>query len=155
MGSHTTLWSRGLVRSRVKIRPLYFHNQSVYGYQTWQNGNLPWWARAYKLTLPFDHVILWDQVINYSYHIFTTTVPMPTKLGKRVTYIDGFLPMKLHDSSITWSCEILWQPKIILSLLPQYLLTLNLISWWLAMKGFHLWCYSTLWPRVLRDHVTN
>ena len=42
-------------RSRDKIKT-YPHYQSAYGYQTWQDGNLPWWAPGCKVTWPFDHV---------------------------------------------------------------------------------------------------
>ena len=69
---------------------------------------------------------------------------MANKFGNTVTYLDGLLPIKLHDSSIIWSREITWQPKIIISLLPQCLCPPNLASWWHAMKGFHRQCYSTL-----------
>ena len=65
---------------------------------------------------------------------------MATKLGKKVTYLDGLQTITLH--------VVMWQPKIIISPLPQYLWPPNLAaSWWLAMRGFHLYCYSTLWSR--------
>ena len=64
------LWSCGRVWSRDKLESLYLCYQSVYGHETWQDGNLP------------------------------------------------FLPMILHDPLFTWSCEITWQPKIIISPLP-------------------------------------
>ena len=51
--------------------------------------------------------------------ISTTEVPMVTKLGRMVTYIDGLLPIKPHDPLITWSCKIMWQTKNIISLLPR------------------------------------
>ena len=41
-------------------------------------------------------------------------MPIATKLGKTVTYLDELLSIKLHDPSITWSCEIAGQPKIII-----------------------------------------
>ena len=31
----------------------------------------------------------------------TTTVPLPAKLGKMITYLDGLLPIKLHDPLMT------------------------------------------------------
>ena len=31
----------------------------------------------------------------------TTTVPLPTKLGKMITYLNGLLPIKLHDLLMT------------------------------------------------------
>ena len=36
------------------IQTLYLHYQSAYDHQTWYDGNLPWWAGAYKVTSPFD-----------------------------------------------------------------------------------------------------
>ena len=41
-----------------KLKALYLPYQSVYGHQTWQGGNLPWWAPAHKGKWPFDLVIL-------------------------------------------------------------------------------------------------
>ena len=32
--------------------------------QTWQNENLPCWVPTYKVTSPFDMVVLWDHVTN-------------------------------------------------------------------------------------------
>ena len=29
-----------------------------------------------------------------------------TKVGRKVTYLDGVLPMKSHDPLITWTSEI-------------------------------------------------
>ena len=61
---YMTIWSRGLARSREILKSLYIHYYSAYGYQTWQDGNLPWWAPAYKVTWPFDHMVLQDHVTN-------------------------------------------------------------------------------------------
>ena len=44
-------------RSLDKLKT-FLHYQSVYGHLTWQDGNLPWWAPAQKITWPFDHVVL-------------------------------------------------------------------------------------------------
>ena len=43
---------------------------------------------------------------NYNYYHFTTTLSMTNKLGRRVTYIEGLLPIKSNYSSMTWSFEI-------------------------------------------------
>ena len=51
-------------RSRGKLKTLYLHYQGLYGYQTWPDGNLPWWAPAHKVKWPFDHVVLWNHVTN-------------------------------------------------------------------------------------------
>ena len=36
--------------------------------------------------------------------ISNTRLPMPTELGKIITYPDGLLPIKSQDSLIMWSC---------------------------------------------------
>ena len=38
---------------------LYLHYHNAYGYQTWQDANLPWWDPIHNVTWLFDHVILW------------------------------------------------------------------------------------------------
>ena len=73
---------------------------------------------------------------------------MATKLGKTVTYLDGFLPIKLHDPLITWSCDITRLPKII-SVLPQCLSPPHLACWRLVMRGFCQNCHVTFWLRGL------
>ena len=55
--SHITLWSH-IVRSCDKLKSVYLHYHSAYGYQTWQDGNLPWWAPAHKVTWLFDRMVL-------------------------------------------------------------------------------------------------
>ena len=49
-------------KSRDKLKKLYLVYQGAYGHQTWQDGNLPWWTPAHKVTWLFDHVILRDNV---------------------------------------------------------------------------------------------
>ena len=44
------------------------------------------------------------------------TVYMATKLGRIVTYIEGLLLMEIL---VTWSCEITWPTRTIISPLPQ------------------------------------
>ena len=102
-------------RSCGKPKTLYLHYQGLYGYQTWSDGNLPWWAPAHKVKWPFDHVVLWNHVTNYNRCISTTIVPMASKLGRMVTYDDELLPVKSHDPLVTLSWEITWQTKIIIS----------------------------------------
>ena len=38
------------MRSLDKLKPLYFLCRSAYGHQTWQDGNLSWWAPTHKVT---------------------------------------------------------------------------------------------------------
>ena len=50
--------------SLEKLKPFYLYYQSAHGYQTWQDGNLPWWALSYKVASNFDHVVFWDHGTN-------------------------------------------------------------------------------------------
>ena len=53
-------WSRGLMRSRGKLKSLYLHYHSVYGHQTW------------KMVIYFDELLLiksHDPLITWSYKI--------------------------------------------------------------------------------------
>ena len=50
-------------RSPDKPNTLHLHYQSVYGHQTWQDGNLSWWPPAHKVTWPFDHVVFWNYIV--------------------------------------------------------------------------------------------
>ena len=91
-----TFWSRGVDRSRGKLKPLYLHYQRVYGHQTWQDGNLPW-------------------------HLW------------------------IHDPLTTWSCEIMWQTKIIIFPLPKFLWPPNLAKWQPILIDTCLLNHMILW----------
>ena len=119
------MWSCKFTRQTKK----YLHYQSVYDHQSWQDGYLLWWAPAHKVTGPFDCVVSQDHVI-YKNHISTYTVPMTTKLGKMITYLQGLLPIKSHEALIVWSCKITWQTKTTISPLPQNLMPTNFAGWW-------------------------
>ena len=60
---------------------------------------------------------------------------MATKLGRKVIHHDRLLPINFHDPPITWSCEITWNTKTIISPLSQWLRPRNLVGWWLILKG--------------------
>ena len=66
-------------------------------------------------------MVLKGHVTEENHYISTTRVPMATKLDKMITYFDGLLPIKSHDSLITWSCGITWKTKTIISPIPQCL----------------------------------
>ena len=78
------------------MKTLYLHYHNAYGHQTGQDSDLSGGAPTHKVTWPFDHVILRNQVTNVNY-ISTTTVPVHkvTKVGNIMTYIDGSLGIKL------------------------------------------------------------
>ena len=50
---------------------------------------------------------------------------MATKLGRFVTYYKELPPIKLQDPSVTWSCEVTWQIKNVISLLAEGLIALS------------------------------
>ena len=56
---------------------------------------------------------------NKNHYISASRVCMTTKLSKMVTYLDGLLRLKSHDHLVTWSCEINWQTKSIISSMPH------------------------------------
>ena len=57
MGSHPkghmNLWSRGLARSRYKLKALFLNYHSAYGHQNWQDGDSPSKVSTHKVTWPF------------------------------------------------------------------------------------------------------
>ena len=120
---------------------------------TWQDVNLSWWTLANRVTWPFDHVILRDHVIIWNYYSSTTTVSLVTKLGKLVPCHKGLLSIMLLHALATWSCEIMWETKTIMPLLPQYLCTK---TWqhsdlpWLPFTHKVEWPYNyvVLWYHV-------
>ena len=131
---HTMLQSRGFAKSFDKRKSLYVYYQSTYGYQTWQNGDILWEASNHKVILRFDHVLFQSHVIEKSLYIHNQS-GYPYKIGRMLTYLDEFLPIKSHHPLITWSCKITWQTKTILSPLPQCLWPWNIVGWWLILKG--------------------
>ena len=99
--SHMTPWSSGHARWLDKLKHLHLHYHSTYGHQTWQDDDLPWWAPTHKITSPFNHVVLQDNVTNSNCYISTTT------------YNEERRPILLYDSSIT----VLVMPNDILNML--------------------------------------
>ena len=76
---------------------------------------------------------------------------MATKLGKMVTYIDGSLPIKLHDHLIKLSSKIMWQPNfegILPTKLHDALITWSFQITW-STKGHYI---STITMPVVTKH---
>ena len=48
------LWSRGLVKQREKLDPLYLYYHNAFNHQTWQEGNLLWEASHHKVIQPLN-----------------------------------------------------------------------------------------------------
>ena len=42
-------------------------------------------------------MVLQNHLINKNHHISTDRVPLATKLGGMITYLNGFQPIKSHD----------------------------------------------------------
>ena len=118
--SYSTLWSRGLARSRDKLT---------------LSSPLP---RCHSPPMLYDPLITWSSKITWQAKtiINTTTMPMAKKLGRMFTYTEWLLAIKLHGHIIRWSCEIEWQTKNI-SPLPQCLWPQNLAWWWLTLTDFY------------------
>lgn len=57
--------------------------------------------------------------ISRNVYISNTKVPMVTKLGRVVTYVEELRAIKSHDLLRTWSWKIAEQTKVIMSPLPQ------------------------------------
>ena len=71
-----------------------------------------------------------DHLRNYNHYISITRVPMATKLGKMITYLDRLLLIKSHDPLISWSCKITLQNKTTISPLSERLWLPNLAGWY-------------------------
>ena len=56
----------------------------------------------------------------------------------------GLLTHEISGPLITWSCEIIWQTKVIICLQPQCAWPLNFVGWGLKMKSSHSWSHMTL-----------
>ena len=80
---------------------------------------------------------------------------MTTKLSRMIAHLDELLPIKSHDSLITWSCDITWQDKVITSPLPQCLWPWNLVGWWLILKGSKTGSLQHPDLGVLQSHVAD
>ena len=72
---------------------------------------------------------------------------LTTKLSRIRTYFEGLLPINLLNSLVTWSCEITWQTKTIISPIQQCLWPPILAGWW-DIEGLLPWSHMTLWLRV-------
>ena len=135
------------------------HYHGACGHQTWRDGNLSWWYLTHIITWHFDHLVLEDHVTNENHCITITTVPMATKLGRMVTYLERFQHIKLHNPLTMWPCKITWQTKNIISLLTNCLWPPKLAEWWLTLRGSFPYGHMTLNKVVFVvdfcDNLTN
>ena len=74
--------------------------RSVYGWQTWQDCSYLEWLPPIKL---LNSLITWSCKMTWQTKI-STAMRMTTKLGKMVTPLAGFLPVKSNFPLMKWSC---------------------------------------------------
>ena len=83
----------------------YFHFYMTYDHQTWQDGNLPWWAPAYKHTWT---LIMWSCKITWQTKIIISSLPQclwPPNLASWWLAMRGFY----YHPLVTWSCKVMGQ----------------------------------------------
>ena len=130
--NHMMLWLCDLATSYDKLKPFHLQYNSFHRYQNWQDGDLPWAVPTDKVTEPFDYlifqnhvlvtwpskqVVLLDHLVRKHY-VWTTTLPIITKLCWVVTYNKELSLMKVHNWWIRWYCEVTGQTKYFISSLP-------------------------------------
>ena len=141
-----TLWSRGLWRSSDKLKSLYLHYQSAYGYHTWQESNLPCWTLAYKIAWSFDYVVLRNYITNYH----TTTLPQhlwPTNVVGLELILTGFWAKGQMN---LWSLSLVRSPDKLKSLYLRYDSAYSNQTW---QDGNFIWWASTYIVTWLLDYV--
>ena len=72
---------------------------------------------------------------------------MAKKPGIVVAHDEGNSPIMSHDPLTTYSREVMWQIKSLMSPIPQNLWPPNLTGGWLMIRRIHAWCHMTLWLR--------
>ena len=77
-----------ITRSRNDLKLLYPYYHNIYRHKTWQAGDLSSGASTHNVTPPFGHVALRDHVPNSKQHAFTTRMPMATKRGRMMIYLE-------------------------------------------------------------------
>ena len=145
-----TLWPRGHVRSRYKLKALYLLFWKVYDHETLQGSHLWQGKITYNVTwLSLSHVKSCDKM-KMKYLLLNNACDQ--QLGRMVTYDEENSPIMSHDSLTTWSHEVTWQNKNRISHPLQNLWPPNLAEWWLMIRETHTECQVTLWSR---DNVSS
>ena len=112
----------------------YLPYHSIYDHQTWKRGNLLWGAPSYEVLCLLSHLcdVKWQITLcEKKHYIFTVTVPVAPDIAGLLP--DELLHIKYCGSWITWSYEIKWQIKNIVSPLPQILWPSSLAEWQVTM----------------------
>ena len=132
------LWSRDLGRSFDQLTPLYLHCHSTYGPQTWYDGYIPW---RLLTTKSYKALIMWYCKVtktNKNHCISTIRVPIATKLGRMMTYLDVLPPIRVYSkpmlhwlSNAAPFCENLYKALFWSKTLRKGIE---------QGKGWHFWC---------------
>ena len=102
-----------LPQCRDQLKPFYLRHHSVYGHQS---GRIATYHElAIKLHDP-HHVVFQDHVTKQNHYISTAMLPLATKLV--ASYPEALLSKNWHGSWVTWSCEVTWQSKTVISSIP-------------------------------------
>ena len=135
--NHMALWLRSLARLRNKLKPIILSMATKLGRM----------VTYLKKLLTIKHLVLWSFGLARSRanknHISPTRLPMATKLGRIIRYLIVLLPIKSLYILISWSCEITWQNKSIISPRPQWLWPPNLVEWWITLRGSYHYSHLT------------
>ena len=139
--SHMNLWSCGVVRLHDNLKSLCLHYHSTYDHQTWQAGELPWGTSTHNVTSLFGHARSPDKLepLYLYYKNITKTLQDGDLLWQPFT-------LKSNDHTTTWFCEITWQTKIIIVLLPQCVWSQKLTGYddipWVTSTHKVTWSYN-------------
>ena len=103
-GSHKVTWlfDHVILLDHWK-KPWYLYYQSIYGNQTWQDGNLTWRDPTHNIKWPFDYVVLLYHVTNWKHLYYDSTCDHQTWQG-------GKMPWRARNHDVTCSLNqaLLW-----------------------------------------------
>ena len=109
-----------------------------------------WWLNMWGSN-PWNNMTPWSRRLARSrdklkqlYYNSPTRVAMTTKLWRMIVCLGGLVSIMPLVRFITWSCEILWQTKITISLLPHCLWPLNLVGWRHTLRCSKSWMHIVL-----------
>ena len=132
MGFHTcysTVWSRGIAKSRDTLKSLYLHYHNFYDHKMCQDDGLPWVTATQK---SHDHSITWE--------IKIATYPLKNFYGYQF-WQGRYIHWGASFHKFTRSFDhMVFQGHVNItaaaSLLSQGLWTQNLAKWWLTIRNF-------------------
>ena len=129
-----TIKSRGLARSRGKLKPVYIHYHNVCSYQTWQCEDTHWGVSLHKIMQPLDQVILqghvkyyyisvllqclWPPNLSGLLHSMRSFPPLICNIMSYLPYHNGYRYKTWQSGSIQWkafSNKALWSCGLAIS----------------------------------------